>query len=246
LCQDQAIADKCKYKILNNYKTLNKNKVLILKSYSIINILHPRPDRYLNFKFILGLNMAHVKELKKKICVLGDPAVGKTSLIRRYVYDEFDDKYITTLGAKVSKKELFLMFNPSGNDGYNINMTLSIWDILGQKDESTLRVRPVYYKGSSGALLIVDITRRDTLESLDDWIRSFYSITGKVPMVLLGNKVDLYKSARVFYDDLDEIGKKYGFPIFLTSAKTGSNVESAFYKLSDLMVKSSAENSQST
>jgi small GTP-binding protein len=189
----------------------------------------------------MGLNMTLLKALKKKICVLGDPAVGKTSLIRRYVYDEFDDKYITTLGAKVSKKELFLMFNPSGNNGYNVNLTLSIWDILGQKDESTLRVRPVYYKGSSGALLIVDITRRDTLDSLQDWVNSFFKITGKVPMVLLGNKVDLYKSARVFYDDLDELGKKYNFPVFLTSAKTGSNVENAFYKLSDLMIKASSE-----
>lgn len=185
--------------------------------------------------------MTQVKELKKKICVLGDPAVGKTSLIRRYVYDEFDDKYITTLGAKVSKKELFLMFNPTGSNGYNINLTLSIWDILGQKDESTLRVRPVYYKGSSGALLIVDITRRDTLVSLHDWVNSVFTITGKIPMVLLGNKVDLYKSARVFYDDLDEIGKKFNFPVFLSSAKTGSNVENAFYKLSDLMVKTSSE-----
>jgi small GTP-binding protein len=188
--------------------------------------------------------MVPLRELKKKICVLGDPAVGKTSLIRRYVFDEFDDKYITTLGAKVSKKELFLMMNPPFSDAYNVNLTLSIWDILGQKDESTLRVRPVYYKGSSGALLIVDITRRDTLDSLDDWIKSFYSITDKVPMILLGNKVDLYKSARVFYDDLDEIGKKYGFPVFLTSAKTGSNVENAFYKLSDLMLKNPPKNSQ--
>ena len=63
-------------------------------------------------------------------------------------------------------------------------------------------------------------------------INTFYKITGKVPMVLLGNKVDLYKSARVFYDDLHEFGKKYDFPVFLTSAKTGSNVENAFYKLS--------------
>ena len=117
---------------------------------------------------------------------------------------------------------------------------------MGQKDESTLRVRPVYYKGSSGALLIVDITRRDTLDSLDDWVASFFSITGKVPMVLLGNKVDLYKSARVFYDDLDEIGKRYGFPVFLTSAKTGSNVENAFYKLSDLLVRYSKDISQTT
>ena len=76
--------------------------------------------------------MVAIKTFKKKICLLGDPAVGKTSLIKRFVYDEFDDKYISTLGAKVSKKDLQINILRKSNEPINVNMNLSIWDILGQ------------------------------------------------------------------------------------------------------------------
>jgi Ras-related protein Rab-21 len=181
--------------------------------------------------------MVVIKNLKKKVCLLGDAAVGKTSLIKRYVYDEFDDKYITTLGAKVSKKELEFNIPLTAANHVQVNMTLTIWDILGQKDESSKRVRPLYYSGANGALVVCDITREETFYNIPEWIRSFFKKVNIVPVVLLGNKIDLYKNAKVYFEDLEDYAKTLQIPIFLSSAKINSGVEEAFRKLSYMMVE---------
>ena len=186
--------------------------------------------------------MVDIKKMKKKVCLLGDAAVGKTSLIKRYVYDIFDDKYISTLGAKVSKKEINLEYSKTVEKPIQVNMILSIWDILGQKDESASRVRPVYYGGANGALIVCDITRNETFESIPGWIESFFKVTKEVPVVILGNKIDLYKEAQVFYEDLEIFSKEKKIPVFLTSARTNSNVEQAFLKLTHLMLEDSISN----
>ncbi len=181
--------------------------------------------------------MVDIIKMKKKVCLLGDEGVGKTSLIRRYVLDMFDDEYIATLGAKVSKKEIDLNFSKEVEKPVYANIKLSVWDILGQKDESTLRARPVYYRGTNGALIVCDITRKDTFKNIPEWIKSLDKVEYNLPLIIIGNKIDLYKEASVFYKDLEELGKKYNYPIFLTSAKTNSNVEKAFYTLTEMMIK---------
>ncbi|WP_455391909.1 Rab family GTPase [[Eubacterium] cellulosolvens] len=183
--------------------------------------------------------MVDIKRMKKKICLLGDAAVGKTSLIRRYVFDMFDDKYITTLGAKVSRKEIDLQFSKRLDKPIQVNVVLSIWDILGQKNESAARVRPVYYSGANGGLVVCDITRHETFESIPGWIKSFFKVTEEVPIVLLGNKIDLYKQAEIYYEDLEKFAKDYNYPVYITSARTNSNVEQAFIKLTELMLEQS-------
>jgi small GTP-binding protein len=188
--------------------------------------------------------MVDIKRMKKKVCLIGDAAVGKTSLIRRFVYDEFDDKYITTLGAKVSKKEIDMQFSKTVKTPIQVNIILSIWDILGQKDESATLVRPMYFNGANGALLVCDITREDTFDSLQWWIESLFKVTENVPIVILGNKIDLYNQAQIYYDDLEEFSKEKDIPVFLTSARTNSNVQQAFLKLSELMLEESISNGQ--
>lgn len=183
--------------------------------------------------------MVDIKRMKKKVCLLGDAAVGKTSLIRRYVYDEFDDEYITTLGAKVTKKEINMNYSNDVETPIHVNILVSVWDIIGQKDDSSMRVRPVYYKGSNGALVVADITREETFLNIPEWIDSLYQATDEIPIVFVGNKIDLYRDAEVFYEDLEELGKEYDAPVFLTSAKTNSNVNPAFYKLAEAMLKKS-------
>jgi small GTP-binding protein len=182
--------------------------------------------------------------VKGKICLLGDLAVGKTSLIRRYVLDTFDDKYITTIGTKVTKKRLDIELPEQGKE---VDLTLLIWDIMGQYQErlsSTIsqfdRYIPQqnYFYNSKGAIIVSDLTRKSTCESAKVWISSLFEVTGEVPVIIIGNKNDLKDKHEVKKDELGKIAKKYNAPSFLTSAKTGYNVEKMFYHIGEQLVKS--------
>lgn len=162
--------------------------------------------------------------MKAKICLVGDSCVGKTSLIRRYVHDEFDDRYISTLGAKVSKKEMTIN---SGEGDIRVHMT--IWDIMGEKDFREL-LKEAYFEGAGGILAVCDLTRKDTFEGLKDWITAVRSITGDIPVVFVGNKNDL-EGLMCSEVELSSLAGIYGSPHFLASAKTGENVDRVFFDL---------------
>ncbi len=165
-------------------------------------------------------------EIKRKIVLLGDAAVGKTSLVRRYVYDVFDDKYIMTIGTKVSKKTMNLEW-----EGMNIELTLLIWDVLGQ--QGFTQVQEAAFRGSDGALLVCDLTRKSTLHSISHyWLPVLERVAG-VPAVLLANKRDL-ENWEITYEDVENFANQIGVPFLLTSAKTGENVEEAFRKLAEM------------
>jgi small GTP-binding protein len=176
-------------------------------------------------------------ELRKKICLLGDPAVGKTSLIRKYVYNQFSEVYISTIGTEVTKKEISVNFrnNSHGEKQYLISM--AIWDIIGQKEYRSLISR--FYKNANGALMVCDLTRYETLDNLKDWISSLFGAIGKVPVIFVGNKFDLVDHNEFNTDDLLDISGRYGAPWITTSAKAGENVELVFFKLGELMIKDS-------
>jgi small GTP-binding protein len=173
------------------------------------------------------------KSIVKKVCLAGDSMVGKTSLIKRFVYDQFDDKYIVTLGAKVSKKELTVADPETGAPQ---NVRLMIWDIMG-----LIGYRPelhhAHFKGAKGALIVCDLTRLDTLETLSAWVSALRKVAGEIPIVFLGNKKDLIAQAEFTEHDLEKIGSEYNAPYLLTSAKTGENVLVAFEKLTNLMLE---------
>jgi len=161
-----------------------------------------------------------------KACLLGDGAVGKTSLVRRFVFDAFDDKYLMSFGTKVSKKTV--IFD-------EIEIDLMVWDILGQRTQKSLHA--AYYRGAAGALAVCDFTRRETFESLSSWIDGFLSVAGEVPITILANKSDLDKSYSVA--DVKAFGDQIGSPVLETSAKTGANVENAFAEITRRMVEGS-------
>ncbi len=167
--------------------------------------------------------MTHIKRITKKIVLLGDPAVGKTSLIRRFVYDIFDDKYITTLGMKVTKKQMRLKHPKDKSD---IEMTLMIWDLMGQKEYQFLHKST--YKGTDGAIIVCDTTRRSSLDNIPEWITNLFNITGNVPVILIGNKNDLLGQLEFNYEELSSMAKVCQGSAFMTSAKTGENVETVF------------------
>ncbi|NOQ53331.1 MAG: GTP-binding protein [Thermoplasmata archaeon] len=174
--------------------------------------------------------MTETKELIKKICLLGDAAVGKTSLIRRYVYSSFDDKYITTIGTKVTKKSL--VFKHPSQD-MKVRISLLIWDILGQKEYS--RLHPVYYQGAEGGLVVADATRPATIKSLEEWATGFQKTVGSVPLVLLINKADLIDKSTFDLSEAERIAKKFNAHLHFTSAKTGENVEASFLELGNTL-----------
>ncbi|UCE74880.1 MAG: GTP-binding protein [Methanomassiliicoccales archaeon] len=171
--------------------------------------------------------MVKVKNIIKKMCVIGEEAVGKTSLIRRFVVDKFDDKYIATIGTKSSKKTLIIK-----DDNVNVNLTMIIWDVLGQKKFAELKKSA--FKGSNGAFIVLDLTRRETLYSFDEWLSSLFEVAGDIPVVILANKNDL--KSEYGKDEINRLVKRYDFPFYLTSAKTGENVNQAFHKLGKMMI----------
>lgn len=173
--------------------------------------------------------MAKVKDMMKKMVVIGEAGVGKTSLIRRFVVDKFDDKYIVTIGTKTSKKILTLREGSA-----DVNLKLIIWDILGQRTFPKLKESA--YKGANGAFVVLDLTKRNTLESFESWLLSLYKVSGEVPVIVLANKNDL--KGEFGKKEIEKIVEVYGFPFYLTSAKTGKNVNEAFYTLGKMMLKS--------
>lgn len=171
-------------------------------------------------------------QLSKKICLLGDLAVGKTSLVRRFVIDEFDDTYLTTIGVKITKKELVL--EDAGFED-QVNMKLMLWDIAGH--HTFANVKAAYYRGSDGALVVCDLTRRDTLDNVEWWCNALKDTAGDKPIILLANKADLKSDFKFTKEDVEQLCQKLGVNCLLTSAKTGQNVEQAFKDLSHLIVK---------
>ncbi len=154
----------------------------------------------------------------RKIVMLGNPAVGKTSLVRKYVDNMFDDKYLSTIGAKPVNKKLKI-----GDD----TVVLMIWDLAGQ----TFALHPAYYSGAKGALLVCDMTRKETADSLEEWKSTLFSKAGEVPVIVLGNKSDLPNHE---FGPADLEAK--GFDTLSTSAKTGDNVEKAFTTLAERII----------
>lgn len=170
--------------------------------------------------------MAEVTEMKMKICLVGDGGVGKTSLIRKYVFNEFDDRYLFTLGTNVSKKEITL----PGDEGQPVRVQMIIWDIMGQKDLAKLFTEQ-YFKGASAGVGVCDSTDEKTLEGLKEWIDGMREAAGQVPIIILANKVDLVDHKQIDDDRLKEIAEGYGASYYFSSAKTGENVEKAFMEL---------------
>lgn len=169
--------------------------------------------------------------IKKKVLLLGDGAVGKTSLIRRFVVDKFGDEYIATIGTKVTKKDLRM--KKGGEDCY---VTLMIWDVLGQKGYSAVQASS--FRGSQGALIVYDVTRPETLQALAEyWIPRLYEIVGKIPIVVVGNKVDLVERRKQFEEDAKDFCADYDSVYYLSSAKSGENVEKIFKDIGKEMME---------
>jgi len=170
--------------------------------------------------------------MKSKVLLLGDGAVGKTSLIRRFVVDQFSDDYITTIGTKVTKKDVTV-----GKPPNDVEVIMQIWDVLGQKGYGGVQETAV--KGAQGVLFVHDLTREDTRRSMEEyWMPMVWRLVGRIPMVIVGNKVDLLQEERMAaHEYAYYLEEKYSSPSIMTSAKTGEKVEDSFKTLGEMVVE---------
>ena len=163
--------------------------------------------------------------IKKKVCMLGSFAVGKTSLVQRFVNSIFSEKYHTTIGVKIDQKQV---------DVGGKEVVLMLWDIHGEDEFQT--IKPAYVMGSSGYFIVMDGTRRNTLEKGLQLRQMVEKTIGEVPFVVLMNKADLKSEWEITDDDLARL-KAQGITLMLTSAKTGEGVEEAFTYLTHKMIE---------
>ncbi len=164
--------------------------------------------------------------VQKKICMIGDFGVGKTSLVARFVRQTFSEKYLTTVGVKIDTK---LMKLPDGRE-----VKLVLWDIAGNDALTTTTTS--YLRGAAGFLLIVDGTRRPTWDSALNLREALIKQQGEKPFVMLLNKADLDEQWEMDEQVIEE-KKQEGWKLLSTSAKTGMNVEKAFLELTTQMLK---------
>ncbi|MFX0006444.1 MAG: Rab family GTPase [Promethearchaeota archaeon] len=160
------------------------------------------------------------REFVYKIVILGDAAVGKTSLINRFVENSFSEDYRATLGANIVRKDVNLN---------NTKVRLIMWDLAGQEKYQV--VRSMYFQGCQGALLVYDVTRYSTFDSINSkWLRDFKKFVKKEgAYILIGNKSDLADQRTVTKERGKEIANKIKASHFIeTSAKMGENIEEAF------------------
>lgn len=155
-----------------------------------------------------------------KIVFLGEGAVGKTSLVGRFVYDSFEGDYLATIGTDIHLKMVQVE---------DTLVKLVIWDIAGQ--DNFAQLRKAYYMNASAAFFVYDTSRAETLERVDEWIKALYAVTGEIPLIICENKADL-KSA-ITQKIKDKVKKNHGVKMLKTSAKENTNVEEAFREMTE-------------
>jgi len=163
--------------------------------------------------------------IKMKVVMLGAFAVGKTSLVQQFVNSIFSEKYKTTLGVKIDKKTIELE---------NQNVDLILWDLAGE--DEFMKVRSSYLRGSSGAILVADGTRRETLDIAVELNHKVNREVGPIPFILLVNKSDLLSDWEIDRNHLQQL-KDSGWLIVEVSALENNNVEYGFRLLTTEMYK---------
>ena len=172
--------------------------------------------------------------ISKKICLIGDFGVGKTSLIKRFVERQFSDQYLSTVGVKISRKTVEL---EGVKEQEKLSLQLMIWDLEGHTKFKA--IAPSYLQGASGAIVVADVTRQETLDRIVEHLKLFFSVNPKGFIIVALNKSDLFEPEKI-----EKFLEFYQFPeqervlsIHSTSAKTGQDVDLIFHKLSTKMVE---------
>lgn len=172
-----------------------------------------------------------MEKLSSKVIVLGDGAVGKTSIVHRYVTDKFQKRYTATIGVDILNKAVKITKEVTD---YEVN--LNLWDIGGQ--DSFKLVRGKFYKQAIAALLIFDLTNKKSFDNLEDWIKeAIDNVEQEIPFVLVGNKLDLADSRAVSTEEIQKKAKELKIALVIeTSAVTGEGIDQAFNYLANTII----------
>ena len=164
-------------------------------------------------------------ELKLKLLLIGDTAVGKTSMILKYTDNKFPEAHIATIGVEYKTKSIY-------TDKYKI--TLNIWDTSGQ--ERFKSITKSFFRNTNGVLFVYDIANYKSFSNVKNWMKDS-EMSGKFESILCGNKVDLENNREVEFDTLKEYGLKQKIPVIETSAKTGVGINEAFKLIAEQIIK---------
>ncbi len=179
-------------------------------------------------------------EFKFRVVLLGEAAVGKTSLIRRFTENAFDEDYKQTIGTTFASKDVSV----TDDEGDSRQIRLIIWDMGGQTTYRELRRQ--FMKGSSGAIIVYDVTRPETFMAMNNWFESFRETCPNAVVVVAANKVDLLDNRIVPVEPGLMLRDWFQADYYETSAKTGAAVTDVFAKLALLVLKQSRAEKEGT
>ncbi len=175
---------------------------------------------------------------KFRIVLLGEAAVGKTSLVRRYTENVFDEEYKQTIGTTFATKDI----DVTGSDGTVRKVRLNVWDMGGQSTYRELRRQ--FMKGASAAIVVYDVTRPETFMAMNNWFESFKEVCPDSPVLISANKVDLLDKRMVPQEPGMMLRDWFQAEYFETSAKTGDAVDNVFIRMAEVVLEKALSESK--
>jgi Ras-related protein Rab-1A len=165
-------------------------------------------------------------QIRLKFLIIGDSAVGKTSMLLKYTDNFFPESHLATIGVEFKTKEIEY-------NGYKVE--LQVWDTAGQ--ERFKSITKSFFRNTNGIIFVYDITQKNTFKNVKDWIKDSEVNDFGFKRILVGNKIDLQNKRQVQLEDAKEMADKKNMEVMETSAKTGANVNKVFMKLVELILE---------